>query len=288
MFNLIRFKDEIKSTARRIAGDNSERRYENAAVEIIKLLTEIGSMGSEQADFAKEKAERDSQRDTLLRQRSDLREQVAILSSQVENADTNLEQVRMALNSKHEKALSTLRSANAELEEKLKLMTEIRDSYISLNDDKATRLADTQAKLEASEQQYNAQRGTIDILRASVSNKEKGLQTLAANSLTLAAALKQAREALGLIGSACRTAIDEEDRVEEDMDWIHEIEELANNAGAALAAPADLGMGHRLLGFVRDIAKNYDCDQDAHRHGTSCRCCEAQKLLADLGGQPNR
>jgi len=31
--------------------------------------------------------------------------------------------------------------------------------------------------------------------------------------------------------------------------------------------------------FVRDTAENYDCDKDAHTHGTRCRTCEATKLL---------
>ena len=33
--------------------------------------------------------------------------------------------------------------------------------------------------------------------------------------------------------------------------------------------------------FVRNIRDNYDCDGDAHRHGTSCRCCEATAILLE-------
>ena len=35
--------------------------------------------------------------------------------------------------------------------------------------------------------------------------------------------------------------------------------------------------------FVRDVATNYDCDSDAHRYGTRCRQCEANKLLSKNG-----
>jgi hypothetical protein len=31
--------------------------------------------------------------------------------------------------------------------------------------------------------------------------------------------------------------------------------------------------------FARDIRDNYDCDNDAHRYNTRCRCCEAEKLI---------
>lgn len=42
--NPLRFKDEIKDTARRIANDNSDRRRENAVGQIIDLLTTINSI----------------------------------------------------------------------------------------------------------------------------------------------------------------------------------------------------------------------------------------------------
>lgn len=38
--------------------------------------------------------------------------------------------------------------------------------------------------------------------------------------------------------------------------------------------------------FVRNIATGFDCDSDAHRYNTFCRCCEAEKLLAELKGEP--
>jgi hypothetical protein len=35
----------------------------------------------------------------------------------------------------------------------------------------------------------------------------------------------------------------------------------------------------RLSGFARDCRDNWDCDADAHNHGTRCRSCEAQRVL---------
>ena len=31
---------------------------------------------------------------------------------------------------------------------------------------------------------------------------------------------------------------------------------------------------------LRDIANNFDCDSDAHKYRTSCRCCEAKKAIS--------
>jgi hypothetical protein len=31
--------------------------------------------------------------------------------------------------------------------------------------------------------------------------------------------------------------------------------------------------------FILDCRDNYDCDADAHTHGTRCRACEAAKIL---------
>ena len=36
----------------------------------------------------------------------------------------------------------------------------------------------------------------------------------------------------------------------------------------------------QLREFARYIRDNYDCDADAHKYGTPCRCCEARHLLA--------
>jgi len=37
----------------------------------------------------------------------------------------------------------------------------------------------------------------------------------------------------------------------------------------------------RLRAVLRNVRDNYDCDEDAHRYGTICRCCDAR---AALGG----
>lgn len=31
--------------------------------------------------------------------------------------------------------------------------------------------------------------------------------------------------------------------------------------------------------FIETISSDFDCDSDAHRYNTFCRCCEAEKLL---------
>ena len=35
-----------------------------------------------------------------------------------------------------------------------------------------------------------------------------------------------------------------------------------------------------LEAFVVDVRDNYDCDADAHRYGTTCRACAAEKLMS--------
>ena len=34
--------------------------------------------------------------------------------------------------------------------------------------------------------------------------------------------------------------------------------------------------------FIRDCAKNYDCDLNAHKYNTTCRSCDAKSLLKSL------
>ncbi len=36
----------------------------------------------------------------------------------------------------------------------------------------------------------------------------------------------------------------------------------------------------KLTAYADDIARNYDCDEDSHRHGTSCRVCDAKEVLS--------
>ena len=38
----------------------------------------------------------------------------------------------------------------------------------------------------------------------------------------------------------------------------------------------------RLKEALIDIRDNYDCDSDAHKYGTSCRCCTAKEALAKI------
>lgn len=40
-----------------------------------------------------------------------------------------------------------------------------------------------------------------------------------------------------------------------------------------------------LLDFVQEVATQYDHDQDAHKYGTRCRVCEAEKLIAAVEGR---
>lgn len=39
----------------------------------------------------------------------------------------------------------------------------------------------------------------------------------------------------------------------------------------------------RIVSFIKDVESNWDCDSDGHRYNTGCRCCEAARLLKDLG-----
>lgn len=38
---------------------------------------------------------------------------------------------------------------------------------------------------------------------------------------------------------------------------------------------------------LRNVAENYDHDIDAHKYGTVCRMCDAEKTLAELKGDQN-
>jgi hypothetical protein len=37
----------------------------------------------------------------------------------------------------------------------------------------------------------------------------------------------------------------------------------------------------RLRDFVRDVRDGWDCDSDAHKYGTPCRCCLAEKIITE-------
>jgi len=36
--------------------------------------------------------------------------------------------------------------------------------------------------------------------------------------------------------------------------------------------------------FAADIRDNFDCDEDAHKYGNMCRCCEAGRVLVEDPG----
>ena len=37
----------------------------------------------------------------------------------------------------------------------------------------------------------------------------------------------------------------------------------------------------KLRAFARDVANNFDCDEDAHKYNTTCRACAAHNLLEE-------
>ena len=41
----------------------------------------------------------------------------------------------------------------------------------------------------------------------------------------------------------------------------------------------------RLRDFIRNVADNYDCDEDAHTYNTGCRVCDARAILDKKGGE---
>lgn len=41
----------------------------------------------------------------------------------------------------------------------------------------------------------------------------------------------------------------------------------------------------KLVEALEDIAKNFDCDKDAHRYNTTCRCCLAKQSLTEYKKQ---
>ena len=41
----------------------------------------------------------------------------------------------------------------------------------------------------------------------------------------------------------------------------------------------------RLRDAMKEIRDDFDCDNDAHRYGATCRCCLAEKTLADTHEQ---
>lgn len=70
--------------------------------------------------------------------------------------------------------------------------------------------------------------------------------------------------------------------VDHDNNQVADVPDGADAAFIAYARnhwSAVLDELEELRAFARDIRDNYDCDDDAHRHGTTCRACEAEKVL---------
>ncbi len=44
-------------------------------------------------------------------------------------------------------------------------------------------------------------------------------------------------------------------------------------------AMAESARAEKVEAFARDCRDNWDCDEDAHRYGTTCRACEAKRVL---------
>lgn len=55
--------------------------------------------------------------------------------------------------------------------------------------------------------------------------------------------------------------------------YLKEIEVLVKTLTMALEHAS------KLSAFVVDCRDNWDCDTDAHKHNTTCRKCEANKLI---------
>jgi len=56
-----------------------------------------------------------------------------------------------------------------------------------------------------------------------------------------------------------------------------EIQRLRADLGIAESRKSDVIQ--RLSTFARECRDNWDCDTDAHTHGTLCRACEAVRVL---------
>lgn len=54
--------------------------------------------------------------------------------------------------------------------------------------------------------------------------------------------------------------------------------EISRNARLIAAAP-------ELLSFAIYVRDNYECDSDAHKYGTPCRCCDAATVIAKALGE---
>lgn len=64
----------------------------------------------------------------------------------------------------------------------------------------------------------------------------------------------------------------------------HDYNEWAK-VGKPSATAQEETLRAEVFAFVRDVATSYDHDADGHKHGTYCRVCSAEKLLAKLEGR---
>ena len=60
---------------------------------------------------------------------------------------------------------------------------------------------------------------------------------------------------------------------------------LTKVCGELLAAKALLA---RAVDVLRSIRDHWDCDADAHRYGTNCRACWAEKCVAEIEAEHGR
>ena len=60
---------------------------------------------------------------------------------------------------------------------------------------------------------------------------------------------------------------------------------MARDARLRREAEEDL---RKLIGFLEELRDNWDCDPDAHTHGTRCRVCVASSLLQECRVRPKR
>ena len=70
-----------------------------------------------------------------------------------------------------------------------------------------------------------------------------------------------------------------------DSAWrLYDAERMANER--LLAENALLRQQRdELANVLRDFRDNWDCDGDAHKYGTPCRCCVARAALAKIEGK---
>lgn len=298
--------------------------------EIISERGKSSALRQLAADFAKEKAELQARlesvtqdRDRCERNERDLRQEVSSAFNKhglaagptaVDRIMEDLSTLRSANEQLQERvkyfescALHTdkdetiiiaeigkLRSANAELEGKLAKERIVVNEQMERADALACnvitfeqKLSDTQAKLEEMEryarQESEFRKGEHDNFTLTL-NEANALRS---KNLALAAALKQAREALGEV----RPLIQQLPFAGSPTRAIDMATAALIVVDAALAAPADLGMVERIpsvLGMALKQLRACDDESDVwHGETISATCLRIDELLTDLGGQPN-